>query len=364
MIVNRVNMLAALSFCLLATVSNGEENVTKSTEEILNIQNSVVQTTLEDPSAVFTEQQSRVVQTSCNNCTSNCQPSCSQNGYCNSGSCEGGYQYESRPLFLSDHSFDKFIEPVTNFVGAIDPRSRTRVRGVFANQQIPESSILGDGDLQLYAMEASVAINERFAIIAEKDGYIAMQTQAAGNRKGWADISIGGKYVLVRDVENQRLLTAGVMYDVPTGSNAVFQGNNDGIWTMFLTGGQEFANGNAHIMGTAGWRLPNNKSKDTESLYYSLHLDYEVYAGWYALWEFNGILYTNSGTALASPQEGGDLLNLGANNVAGNHVATTALGVTRVFNSHLASAIAYEVPVTDRRDLFDNRVTATITLTY
>ncbi len=372
MVSNRISIIATLSLCLLATVSRAgdvpsvkviKQKLTESkSKEVEPEEVSVIETTAEAPAEIFVDQQSSVIQSGHNHYPTECQQE-----HChhwNAPRYQPLFTNENRPMFMSDHSFDGFIQPVTNFVGAIDPRSRTRVRGVFANQMIPDSSILGDGDLQLYAMQASIAINERLSIIAEKDGYITMQTQGAGNRRGWADISAGLKYVLVRDVENQRLLSGGIMYDLPTGSDDVFQGNNDGIWTTFLSGGQEFANGKAHAIGTVGWRLPNNKSKDTESLYYSLHLDYEVFNGWYALWEFNGIIYTDSGSAIASPQEGGDLINLGANNVDGNHVATTALGVTRVFNRNLSASVAYEVPVTDRKDLFDNRVTATITLAY
>ena len=110
--------------------------------------------------------------------------------------------------------------------------------------------------------------------------------------------------------------------------------------------------------------LPNNGNKESESIYYSLHLDRQLTDRWYAVFEFNGINYTQSGGALAVNQEGGDWLNLGAANVTGNDFATLAVGATVKLTDDLTAAAAYEFPVIGRRDLFYNRFYVQVSLMY
>ena len=296
----------------------------------------------------------------CGTCNSECGCSSSFNLHsifgCGSG-CNCGCG-----LITSDHEFDGFIEPVSNPVFFEDPRSRTRLRFLFINQMITESSILGGGDFQVYGLEATIALSNRLSIIAQKDGIISLQADALPNEDGWADIATGLKYVLVRDVCNQFILSAGAVYEWSNGSSRVFQGNGDGNWSLFLTGGKEF--GNFHFITAMGWRIPVDGAQESESLYHSHHLDYALTEKLYALVEYNGILYTESGSRLAVNVEGGDLINLGAADVAGNYFASMAFGSTYKFNKHLECAAAYEIPITGRRDLMDNRITSTISLIY
>ena len=134
-----------------------------------------------------------------------------------------------RKPFESDHAFDDFISPVTNTIWFLDPRSLTQIQGVFMNQMIPEDSPLGGGDFQLYAMQASLALNERFSLVAVKDGFIHLQADAIPNEDGHGDMAAGFKYVLIRDVENRFLLSGGLIYEMSQGSSDVFQGNGDGV---------------------------------------------------------------------------------------------------------------------------------------
>ena len=91
--------------------------------------------------------------------------------------------------FRSDREFDSFIEPISNPIWAMDPRSMTRARFVFLNQMIPAKSVIGKGDLQVYALQLSVALNERWSIIATKDGYNTLQAAGIPNDQGWADVA-------------------------------------------------------------------------------------------------------------------------------------------------------------------------------
>jgi hypothetical protein len=267
-----------------------------------------------------------------------------------------------RARFESDHEFDDFISPVTNTVWFEDPRSLTQLSGVFINQQIPEDSPLAGGDLQVYGLQAYLALTERLAIIAPKDGFVTLQADAIPHEEGWADIATGFKYVLVRDTANRFLLTGGLVYEWSQGSRDVFQGNGDGVYNFFLSAGKGIGCG--HVLAALGWHLPGHGGEESESYFYSLHLDYQIGDGWYPLWELNGIHYTESGNRLPLSVEGGDLINLGASDVAGNDVVTMAVGLAKVFSPHLSLSAAYEFPVTGREDLMDNRATVRLILRY
>ncbi|QDT38068.1 hypothetical protein [Stratiformator vulcanicus] len=267
--------------------------------------------------------------------------------------------------FLSDHCFDDFIQPVTNPVYATDPRSFTRARFLFISQTVPED-IFGGGDFQVYALQATFAINERFAIIAEKDGFIVTDLPGLaplGVGDGWANIALGAKYVALRDVCNQQLLTVGLMYETATGEADALQSGTDGIWNFFASYGKEIFD-DTHFVGVFGWSLPNNGSLDSESIYYSAHLDHEVFDGIYALVEFNGRTYIDGADEFPLPIEGFDLINLGAAGVDGQTTVTAAIGGAYKPNPHLEFAAAWEFPISSNRHLFDNRTTVGISLIY
>ena len=54
--------------------------------------------------------------------------------------------------------------------------------------------------MTVYALQARLALSERFAFIATKDGYSEVQLDALGiDETGWNDIAFGFKYVAVAD---------------------------------------------------------------------------------------------------------------------------------------------------------------------
>ena len=303
--------------------------------------------TYENPQEVFTDHQATefAYHTDCGSGCNSC--------------CEPWYA-----AFRSDHEFDTFMEPVTNPVFFEDPRSKTRMRAFFINQMIPEDSALGGGDFQGYHVQVTVALSERWTLLAQKDGYISLQADGLANQGGWADLATGLKYVFVRDVCNQFLFSGGLLYEWSQGSSEVFQGNGDGIWNFFLTTGKGWDR--SHFIGTVGWHLPEDGGQHTESMFYSLHLDYMLNDDLYVLWELNGIYYVDAGrrTPAAFNLEGGDLINLGTIGVSGNHMVTTAFGFNWKVNCVLSIAAAYEIPLTDREDLMDNRTTINARLEY
>lgn len=344
------------------TISNslGIELVSATAENASLNSSYVEDQTSVSPDGVFTSYKN----VTCENACQSYQPSCSCEQCCRCGACTLCDRIPLLNKFPSDPCFKHWVMPVSNPVWSIDPRSLTYVRGVFINQMIDSSTpILGAGDLQVYALQLGIALNERFSIIAIKDGYNTLQTRGLGNSRGWADLGLGVKYVMIRDVENQFLLSTGIVYEAHNGSLRVLQGNGEGVWNPFLTAGKEICNG-GHIIANAGFHLPADRVDESTSFWYSLHYDHPLTEKLSALAEMNGIVYTRSGGTFPANYEGGDWINLGSTNVAGNNVITMAFGADYKLNDCLSFAGVWEFPITNRKDLLDSRTTITLTLTF
>ncbi len=266
----------------------------------------------------------------------------------------------------SDRCFPRFVGPISNPVLAKDPRSLTEARLLFINNWSPDDHpVLGDGTFQVLAAQVRVALSERLTFIADKDGYTFIQPAAGAHRDGWMNMAAGFKYTLVRDVENQFLVAAGMMYEFQTGEANVFQSHGDGIFTFFGTIGKEIGEVN-HIIANVGYQLPVDGSDNSAMFYTSLHFDRQI-AGWlYPLVELNWYRYTSGGNRgiPAIVGEGDGLINFGTTGVAGNNVVTTALGVKAMFSQHLESGIAYEFPISDRKDLIQGRLLVEMIIRY
>lgn len=210
-----------------------------------------------------------------------------------------------------------------------------------------------------------MALSDRLTFLAQKDGWITLQADGLPHSDGWADIAAGLKYIVVRDVENQFLLSGGFMIETTTGSGDVFQGNGEGMWTFFLTMGKAFGQcDDFHFVSTIGWNVPNDDLNESEYLFYSVHFDARLTDNFYLLWELNGFQYTANGGRLPVSVEGGDLINLGATMVDCNSFVTTALGASLHLSDSLNLAAAFEFPISKQKDLMENRTTVTLSWSY
>lgn len=269
-----------------------------------------------------------------------------------------------RGFLESDHEFDNFVGPITNPILAKDPRSNTYIRFLFISNTIPGENALGGGDFQVWAAQINLALTERLSFIADKDGFATIAPGAGGNADGWLNIALGLKYAFYRDVENQAIAALGFLYEAPTGSPRAFQGQGNGVWTVFATGGKEF--GLTHLLGTFGYQFPLTDGQNSGFLYGSLHLDRQFFGWLYPLVELNWFTYNQSGNRgiPAGVGEGDGLLNLGTSNVVGNTLVTGAIGVKALFSQNLIGGVAWEVPLSNRKDLIDNRLTVELILRY
>jgi hypothetical protein len=278
-----------------------------------------------------------------------CDPSCSG---CDDGLLGG-------LIKPSDHCFDEFISPMTNPVFFEDPRTLTEARGIFLNHKVPLAA--GGGDVQLYAVQLRAALSDRLSLIATKDGFAVSQNPLIAD--GWADVALGLKYNLLVDPAAQRLLSTGVVYELPVGSTRTLQGNGDGEFHLFLSGLAELMD-DVHLISGSGFRLPADSSAESQSWYWSNHIDAELVDRWYALMEFNWYHWMKSGDVGLAGVEGGDLFNFGSRGVAGNDIVTGAFGGKFKPNAHCEIGVAWELPLTERRDILENRLTTDLILRY
>ena len=251
----------------------------------------------------------------------------------------------------SEPCFADWISPISNPVFFEDPRTLTEARAIFLHHEVPQAA--GGGDIQLYALQLRLALSDRLSIIATKDGYAVSSNPLI--RDGWGDIGGGLKYNLIRNVEQERLLSAGVTYETPSGSPRTLQGNGSGEFNFFLTGGIEIAD-DWHWLSDAGFRIAANNNEESSSFYWSNHLDRRFAGCWYGIAEFNWFHWVANGEGGIPGVEGVDLFNFGSSGVAGNDIVTGAFGLKYKPSFDYEIGAAWEIPLTEREDVFENRL--------
>lgn len=252
----------------------------------------------------------------------------------------------------SDPCFNDFISPMTNPVFFEDPRTLTEARFIFLDHQLPNA--LGGDHVQVWAMQARLALTENLSIIATKDGFIVSDSPLLND--GFADVAAGLKYNIYKDVENQVIASVGATYEIPIGTTRSLQGNGDGEFHLFASAGAELWEG-AHWVTGSGFRLPANRAVENQMWYWSNHIDQQLgQSGIYLFHETNWYHYISSAGAFGAPIGGGDLFNLGSVGMAGENMVTGAYGVKYKPADNMEIGVAYEIPYSSRKDLLEDRI--------
>ena len=291
----------------------------------------------------------------------NLEPGCAAEPVCCSASdccCEKDYLFGLIAPTSLCHS--DYISPMTNPVYFEDPRTLTEVRFIFAHHALPGTAPLSGGSIQLLAAQVRVALNERTSIIANKDGYFWFSDNIPfAPNDGWADMNIGLKHNVFVSDDYSQILSVGATYEAPWGSTRSFQGNGDGQFNMFASGGMRVGDC-GHFLAAGGLKIPADSVNNSQLAYFSAHYDRQV-SGTNLYWftEANWYHYVASGQRIPGLAiEGGDLFNLGSGDVAGNDIVTGALGVKMKPTALQEIGFAWEVPLTERRDVLEYRLTA------
>ena len=216
----------------------------------------------------------------------------------------------------------EMISPLSHFVNFEDPRIQSEIRPIFAHHEIDDDFITQGGNVQLYAVQARLALTEDLAFIATKDGFIDLNPKALPDQTGWADIDLGFKYAFYQDAVAGEIFTGGLRYSIPVGDDDVFQGQGDGLFNPFISGA--IAVDDWNFMAATGFRIPFDSD---DSAFYDLdiHVDYE-FGQFYPFLELGVITVVSEGDRLPETSEGQDLFNFGSNNSQGETLVTLTGG--------------------------------------
>lgn len=244
------------------------------------------------------------------------------------------------------------------------------------------NTTLGDldvgGDVQLYALQFEIALNDRLSIVAVKDGYVDMNPDGAvlSDESGFANLGLGMKYAFLLDPVAQTAVSGTLTFEIPTGNSDVFQGEGDGLANLIVSGVKlvdcwQFAGG-------AGLQIPFSDEQSTSG-WMSVHASYEVCSWFIPLVEVNWFHTIDSGDGTGNypsqvggfvpavlQSEGGDLFNLGSVNAEDNRdFVTAAVGFRSRLSDSVDVGVAYEIPLTDEKNgLMDERITVDLIWTF
>ena len=274
-----------------------------------------------------------------------------------------------------------------------DPHITTGLNLVYLWHEFPENSAFRGGDLQLVALQIRLALTDRIAFIATKDGLVFHRPDnpIVEDDTGFFDMTIGFKGALVDLPERDFLLSAAVRYEIPLGNEPLYQGYGDGVFipsASFRWGLADLGVANANLVGSLGGQVPLDRKANSQSLFYKVHVDYgfevnhSVVEYVVPFLELNGIHYTKGGdgtnpihlqgggtlpvstvqAALGTgPFEGVDVANIGSPNIAGKDLVVIGGGIRFPTKWGISFGVLYEEPVSKREDLFGRRISTMAT---
>lgn len=276
----------------------------------------------------------------------------------------------------SDDAFAQARRPISNPTLFDLALPTTNVHPIFLNHTLPDQISAGGGsvpfggNVQLYALQFEVALNERLSIVATKDGYVNMNfDNTLEDSNGFANLGGGVKYAFLLDPASQTAVSGSLTLEFPTGNSDVLQGEGKGTANLILSG-LKLAD-DWQFAGGAGLQIPFSDEQSTMS-WVSGHVSYEVHKWFIPLVEVNWFHvldagngagnfggHLNGGVPGAVEFEGGDLFNLGASEATANRdFVSAAVGFRSRLTDTITAGVAYEVPLTDEEDsLMKDRVT-------
>jgi len=255
--------------------------------------------------------------------------------------------------------FEHFHEPVGQPLYFESPFNDTGVRLLWLKHYFSRNSALQGGQVEVYAVQARIALTERLSFIATKDGYSELQTGAFGEDEGWNDLAAGFKYVAYADKESDMVITPGIRLMLDQGHRlyGVINGNCNEL-SPFVSFAKGY--GSTHLVGNVTLRVPTDGDDGNTVGHWDLHLDRDLNPGEQAVVapvaEIHGLHYLSDGD-LALPIGGGDYTNLGSQPDK-SFVAWASAGVRFEILKKYELGLVYEFALTDPGDdIWKDRVT-------
>jgi hypothetical protein len=285
--------------------------------------------------------------------------------------------------------FEGFEMPIVQPYLFEDPFITTGVYPYYVWHQFPNDSPLEGGEANLVAAQIRVAVTDRLAIIATKDGYMWKDpgNPLLKNTGGWMNLGFGAKYAVYQNRDAGRIVSLALKYEASSGAKDSFQNEGDGMLMPSITGAARL--GDFALQGDVGgsWAIDDSQSS---SIYYHLYAAYPLIGtrGTFSPFlQLSGMHWVSSGDgsrlielsaagqAALSTQyvpigavealynqrfEGADVANLGSVGVDGLDYLTMAFGVHVRFLEHVTVSAAYEVPVSHHESITRQRITTSM----
>lgn len=258
--------------------------------------------------------------------------------------------------------FEHFYNPVGNPIYFETPFNNTGVRFLYLHHDFPDDSQLRGGDLNVYAVQARIAITERLGFIATKDGYSDLNADALPSDDGWNDIAAGLKYAFYIDKPSDFIATFGGRYQMGNGDAEVLQGGVQ-EFSPFISAAKGW--GKFHLIGDLTDRIPLDNDKGNNVFQWDVHADYEIFSGVAPMLELHGLHYLSDGDRTPLSVGGADYTNLGSTDVDGSTVIWLGAGARVKLWPNMSIGATFEYPLTNPdADIFGDRITVDLEFTW
>lgn len=209
----------------------------------------------------------------------------------------------------------QYALPLSNPVFNHDARNYTMIRPIFLYQNLPdkvdfrsdikrvlqkhglyEAARKLGGDVQGMALAFNYAFNERFSIVAVKDGYLDCEPSKKsliGKGSGYADVAAGIQYSPIYRPDKEFIFSLRGVYEIPIGSHRIYQGRGDG--TINLSGHILKGWKGTQLSGSLGFVIPVNDHYKNTLFYHAWHLGHNLTPWLHPFVEFNHFYVIRSG---------------------------------------------------------------------
>jgi len=251
--------------------------------------------------------------------------------------------------------FDDFVEPVGMPLYFEDPFIRSDIRLIYIYHSIPHASVLRGGKAQVAAAPIRIALTDRLALLAYKDGYSWTDTGITQKGDGWNDLGIGLKYAFYVDHPNQTIFSGGLKWELENGTTRALQGSEQELapFVSFAKGWDKW-----HILAAMTGRCPLNRHRANYSLVWNLHLDYKLTETFRPLVELHGIHWLSDADRLPISEDYLDVGSLGASQAKGRDFFSAGVGFRWEIVDNVNFGVTYEFPLESKSEhLQDYRFT-------
>lgn len=265
---------------------------------------------------------------------------------------------------LGEGRFKRYVPPVANPLFHETPYITTEIRPIYLHNEVPDELLTDGGEIDVIACEVRIALTERLGFIASKDGYadVELDKVLTDDEDGFVNISFGLKYAVFSDPAREAIFTVGVEYEPPTGrlevSGVRLQGKGSGLLDIFASGA--IALGPVGLQAGGGVNVAMDTDFNSSMVHYSMQIDCEIGKGLYPLIAFNGFTIVDHGDRTNVNFEGIDLVNIGSTE-GGTVITAAAGGRLRLWDNVILGG-AFELPLTDRKDILEWRVYADVVI--